>query len=500
MAGIGSLAVPGLLARVASAQQPTVRYNAYSAKGKQMLAIYADAVGKMMALQTKDPRSWDFQWYTHFIPGPQNLTTKLPKILEVYGASKDPNRQLAEQMWSMCQSHLKAQNAYMFLPWHRMYVLCFEEIIRAISGKPEFTLPYWDYLDPTQKSLPEEFRQPNDPLYKSLYRPDRNKYVYTDPKTGKTYNIDVNAGTPIDLGQPEGAINLNCMQATTYDDASGVAGFCNGLNSNPHGIVHDYVGNEKGMGYVPTAANDPIFWLHHSNVDRVWASWNKNGGQNPLSEWTSYDYTFADGNGNAVSYNAAKVGDTVELGYVFDAYYGAQFGPGTAKVETLQLAVNTAPVGAAAPAPVQAAAATGPTVLGAGLTRAVLTSTSEGTALFQAAPKAPAAGKRMVLELSQLVQSGPVGQAFNVYIGEDAKSGTYVGQVSFFPAMPADMDHSAHGGTAGGVNAYFDITNEVASGAISAKMLAKPVVAFLPAGPVNDAAKPTVGAILIRQV
>jgi hypothetical protein len=47
------------------------------------------------------------------------------------------------------------------------------------------------------------------------------------------------------------------------------------LDQNIHGTVHVFVGNGQGMGSVPWAAGDPIFWMHHSNIDRLWVSWNQ---------------------------------------------------------------------------------------------------------------------------------------------------------------------------------------------------------------------------------
>ena len=38
-----------------------------------------------------------------------------------------------------------------------------------------------------------------------------------------------------------------------------------------HGSVHVRTGGD--MGDVPTAAYDPIFYLHHANIDRLWADW-----------------------------------------------------------------------------------------------------------------------------------------------------------------------------------------------------------------------------------
>ena len=43
------------------------------------------------------------------------------------------------------------------------------------------------------------------------------------------------------------------------------------IEGNPHGHVHDMVGGD--MGEVPTAAADPIFWVHHCHIDRLWAAW-----------------------------------------------------------------------------------------------------------------------------------------------------------------------------------------------------------------------------------
>src|SRR5205807_7889946 len=55
------------------------------------------------------------------------------------------------------------------------------------------------------------------------------------------------------------------------------------LEGNPHNHVHVYVGRKtpdrktSGLMSDPgTAALDPIFYLHHSNIDRMWAVWNEN--------------------------------------------------------------------------------------------------------------------------------------------------------------------------------------------------------------------------------
>ena len=75
----------------------------------------------------------------------------------------------------------------------------------------------------------------------------------------------------------------------SYDDSSVTDGFCNAIegfynfhniNSNVtnncgfaemHNKVHLYIGGL--MMQVPTSSNDPIFWLHHCNIDRLYEKW-----------------------------------------------------------------------------------------------------------------------------------------------------------------------------------------------------------------------------------
>ncbi|KAF3921366.1 Tyrosinase [Dactylellina cionopaga] len=53
-----------------------------------------------------------------------------------------------------------------------------------------------------------------------------------------------------------------------------------------HNTVHDYTGGAGHMGNIPVAAFDPIFWIHHSNIDRWIAIWEKLHGK---MEWTEED-------------------------------------------------------------------------------------------------------------------------------------------------------------------------------------------------------------------
>ncbi|HEV2706266.1 MAG TPA: tyrosinase family protein [Pyrinomonadaceae bacterium] len=273
-----------------------------------MLAILADAVTKMRALPEGKPHSWVFQWYTHLVKG-SNFTleqNKRKEITRIYKGACNVDRAAAEAMWNTCEPHADDQRGDYFLPWHRMYLFFFEQIVRAQSGVERFTLPYWDYYDPAQRSLPAEFRKPDDPVWGALYSAERWPRI--------------NQGKPIDEPPSAGPISLTAMQATTYKDGE-ASGFCSSVQSDPHRQVHFSVGNLRGMMSFPYTANDPLFWLHHCTIDRMWASWNTAGGKNPDDAvFTGQPYTFVEGSGAMVTRKVGEFLNTEALGYVYDSY------------------------------------------------------------------------------------------------------------------------------------------------------------------------------------
>ena len=89
-----------------------------------------------------------------------------------------------------------------------------------------------------------------------------------------------------------------------------------------HNHIHQLIGG--AMRHPRTSARDPMFWLHHSNVDRVWATWRRNRGKDLYpAEWTARTVTgFVDVEGRPVG--ELPVGGTLEtrpLGYDYDRLY-----------------------------------------------------------------------------------------------------------------------------------------------------------------------------------
>jgi tyrosinase len=72
------------------------------------------------------------------------------------------------------------------------------------------------------------------------------------------------------------------------------------------------------MGSVPWAANDPVFWLHHCNIDRLWASWNKGGGRNlATQEFLNQSFTFVGPDSKLAAFKVSDGLSTSQLNYQY---------------------------------------------------------------------------------------------------------------------------------------------------------------------------------------
>lgn len=193
-----------------------------------------------------------------------------------------------------------------FVSWHRAYLWYFEQILREASGDPTLTLPYWNWTD--NPTFPQVFMGSGNPL--------------NDPNR----NLPNTPADPAFVGQPEIDTILNTSDFGTFGGAESPsprvrtrAGMLEGV---PHNYIHRYVGGD--MANQNTAARDPIFWLHHANVDRLWAEWAaRNPGQSPTSaNWLNAPFQFFDVTGTVVTITTDDVLSTLNLGYQYDTLSG----------------------------------------------------------------------------------------------------------------------------------------------------------------------------------
>ncbi len=483
LAGITLLGFKDWMARAQDGGQ-RVRYDAASPEGREMLKSYARGVAAMKAEPERSPTSWTFQWYTHWI---DNATDKDAEIDRVFGGGDSDQKQLALAMWNSCRGHIDwASQADWFTPWHRMYVLFLEDMVRSASGDPDFTLPYWDYTTPGKRAIPEDFRNPSSPLFAANRNPG------------------INEGTPLDqlplYPQLEGSIGrdplgLDVLDKIPFLNEGVVTGFNASLDQAPHGMVHVLVGDPSNMGSVPTAARDPIFWLHHSNVDRIWASWLAAGGgrQNPGAEdWQNKQFTFADAQGRMVLATTSDFNETAPLGYAFQSLLTP---PGTAE----PMAVASAEPAAARA--IENAATTGEArsvTLGAEATTVELALPRPPQAMVEALAASRGQAPRVFLVLRDLRIDAQPGVLYSVFLERpDAETGentpVLVGVINFFNALPKDLQAAGDGEHF----FSFDVTDIAVE--IARQGEATPQVTIAPTGTPAGEAAPVVGEVFFAQ-
>ena len=203
-----------------------------------------------------------------------------------------------------------------FLPWHRGYVLMYELAARALTGNAEFAMPYWDWTE--QPDFPAAFGdedfdgQPN-PLFVA------GRLLTTGGE------IPLNVSGPAVLDQIYAMQTLEefgSSRAFGQDSTdpswimeSGTQGL---LESNPHNRVHCLVrGPFMCSG---TSPQDPIFMMHHCNIDRIWDEWNFRGNPNsPDPLWLDMAFTqhFYQPDGTLQSYAVNQLLEVEPLGYTY---------------------------------------------------------------------------------------------------------------------------------------------------------------------------------------
>ena len=212
-------------------------------------------------------------------------------------------------MWNGCQAHPynpadpEQYQQWFFLPWHRLMLNQFEGVIREVLHDEEFSLPYWNPVtgNPDDLVVPAVFRVPGSTLYNG------------------TRWFWVNNGERIDTLYRDW-ITLDALNEKFYiDSPTGSLGFNPRLDQNPHFFTHFALGGD--MAEFSTVGGDPMFYLHHANIDRLWESWNRLGNTNPTEpEFLTRKFSYGDRSGKRADLPVSASDRTGQLGYEYDRY------------------------------------------------------------------------------------------------------------------------------------------------------------------------------------
>jgi tyrosinase len=270
--------------------------------GDSTLEWYNTAVKELLSRPATNPTSWRYMAGVH---GALSSVTRPPD---------------ASTYWDACQH----QNWY-FFPWHRAYVAMFEAVVAdcvtRLGGPADWALPYWNYSEdltsnPQARSLP--------PAFVGKTRPD-----------GSQNYLSSTRGASLNLQDDWVSLDALKIKAFAGPPGGGAAGFggpksgpfhfggvSGALENTPHNIVHGAIGGF--MGNPDTSALDPIFWLHHCNIDRLWEVWRNQGAPGANwrdSAWLAQTFAFHDAAGKPITIACSALLDTTKImnGYSYDS-------------------------------------------------------------------------------------------------------------------------------------------------------------------------------------
>ena len=240
---------------------------------------YRRAVEVMKARKPENVASWSYQ-------------------AAIHGRETRHNQRL----WNQCQHF-----GWYFLPWHRMYTLASKRSCGKRWGKPPCR-----GLGTAVLELRLRRREPDAaapvPRTDGEWKPNP---LYVKEARGRHQLRRQNPGPrgvrgrglgPAPLRR-ESRIRRRRNRPGTVPGADGRA------RGHAHGSIHNAVGGLDGNPY--TAAQDPIFWLHHSNIDRLWTVWNATAGHTDPTQrnWLTQQFELFDVKGDPVKLSCESVRD-----------------------------------------------------------------------------------------------------------------------------------------------------------------------------------------------
>jgi tyrosinase len=204
--------------------------------------------------------------------------------------------------------HSGAHMAPGFLPWHRELLRRFEAEMRRASGNPRITLPYWDWIEEgsVEKIFTDDFLGGNGDATQNWFVTSgpfrKGNWAMADnyDDTDDEFDGEIDPDTPLFKAGLQRRFNQNRNVAmpsaadvaglfdvvrrydvAPYDMSSDITrsmrNYLEGFwwdgpvrRSAMHNAVHVWVGGQMQTGSSP---NDPVFFLHHANIDRLWSQW-----------------------------------------------------------------------------------------------------------------------------------------------------------------------------------------------------------------------------------
>ncbi|GLJ28487.1 hypothetical protein SUGI_0560420 [Cryptomeria japonica] len=222
---------------------------------------------------------------------------------------------------------VQVHKSWFFAPFHRWYIYFYERILASLIQDDTFALPFWNWDHVDGMTIPPMFTE----KCRSLYNNNR------DPCHQPPTLLNLAAATSCVSG------DVDATYSNIYNhmvSGAGTAELFHGgpiryegentgstgkLEASPHNLVHLWGGSpgnphREDIGSLYSAGKDPLFYSHHSNVDRMWFIWNttlknKNFDDKDLMET---EFLFYDENKQLVKVKAGDCYDISKLRYQYE--------------------------------------------------------------------------------------------------------------------------------------------------------------------------------------
>jgi tyrosinase len=207
-------------------------------------------------------------------------------------------------MMKMTPSNQNSRNAAhrgpVFLPWHRYMLLVYEQQLQRVLQDTGFGLPYWAWNRDGDLPAAQQTQAPiwgvdamggsGDPVATGPFAnldAAPNKFIVRveTNSVGKLVRASRGLARSIagDIATlPTTADARAALDPETYDEPdwgvnsmTTMRNLVEGWQPNPpamHNRVHVWIGGDMAPASSP---NDPVFFLNHCNVDRLWAAWQR---------------------------------------------------------------------------------------------------------------------------------------------------------------------------------------------------------------------------------
>jgi polyphenol oxidase len=225
---------------------------------------------------------------------------------------------------------------WQFLPWHRAMLFFHERILNklvpATGRQPPIRVPYWpwdDWSTVANRSTPAIYGASNQPL-----------------------NAVRNPSGPLAQGQVDVQPALGVK---AWQDFIGTANSASLNFSGPHANVHNWA--RAILSSLRFSPLDPLFYAHHTNIDRLWSSWFALGGGRTNPDFGDQKAYFFDEDGQWRSILLNDVKTETTLGYKYSSLMHLQKTPVPSPFNVTMLSNQISDVADAA-SPVKRTAAT----------------------------------------------------------------------------------------------------------------------------------------------